>query len=50
MSGKRYLQLVEQFLGRGSQHDDVASGGLDEPFLHGLVDERQQGVVVAVHV
>jgi hypothetical protein len=28
----------------------VASAGADEPVFHGLVDERQQGVVVAIHV
>lgn len=28
----------------------MESAGADEPVFHGLVDERQQGVVVAIHV
>lgn len=45
-----YLELVHELLRGGREHDDAAGAGVDEPFLHGLVDEGQQRVVVAVHV
>jgi len=45
-----YLKFVHEFLRRGSLDDDAASTGADEPVLHGLVDERQQGGVVAINV
>ena len=37
-------------LRRGGLDDDAAGAGADEAFLQGPVDERQQGVVVAVDV
>jgi hypothetical protein len=45
-----YLQLLDEFPGVGGADEDVALGGLDEPVVHRLVDERQQEVVVPVHV
>lgn len=45
-----YLELVHELLRGGREHDDAAGAGVDEPFLHRLVDEGQQRVVVAVHV
>lgn len=45
-----YLELLHELLRRGGEHDDAARAGVDEPFLHRLVDEGQQRVVVPVHV
>lgn len=51
MGGARTdLELVHELLRGGREHDDAAGAGVDEALLHGLVDEGQQRVVVAVHV
>lgn len=44
------LELVHELLRGGREDDDAAGAGVDEALLHGLVDEGQQRVVVAVHV
>lgn len=45
-----YLELGEELMRSRGGDDDVAGGGSDEAFVHGLVDERQERVVVPVHV
>uniref|UniRef100_A0A0D9YV89 Uncharacterized protein n=1 Tax=Oryza glumipatula TaxID=40148 RepID=A0A0D9YV89_9ORYZ len=35
---------------RWGQDDDMAGTRSDEPFLHSFVDERQQRIVVAIHI
>jgi hypothetical protein len=45
-----YLKLLHELLGSRGEHDDAAGASVDEPFLHGLVDEGQQRIVVPIHV
>lgn len=45
-----YLKFLNGLLCVGSMDDDLAGAVADEAFLHGMVDESQQGIVIAISV
>lgn len=45
-----YLEFVHEVVCCGSRDNDAASTRADEAFLHGLVDEGQQVVVVPINI
>ena len=46
----KYLKFLNELLCIGSMDNNLAGAVADEAFLHGLVDECQQGVVIAIDV
>ena len=46
----KYLKFLNELLCVGRMDNDLAGAVADEGFLHGLVDECQQGVVIAINV
>jgi len=46
----KYLKFLNELLCVGSMDNNLAGAVADEAFLHGLVDECQQGVVIAINV
>lgn len=48
--GSYYLKLSDQLFGSRRGHDDVSCSRRNKAFINSLVNETQQGIVIAVHI